>query len=190
MIMGCDNSKEKIHSTAKMNSESMIKVNSYKVSDDSISISYTIKNIFKHHIWVCDGINSVGKCDIIMDGRTLYLRFFSSLPYDRNILLYFPPFAHYSKLPSNSVIERTTKINLPVKESDLSVLSNKRLNRLSATQIVLQIGYLTEEHLSKLDIWAKKESDEKAIVQIIRGIKVREEILEVSISDVKVPVSP
>ncbi len=190
LFISCHDMENNNSSTININGNRMIDINWFRVSRGSFLISYKIKNVYDHNIWICDGISGVGKCDIKIEEKTLYLRLFSSLPHDKNLVYVIAPLAHYSRLSSNVSVERTIKIDLPIREDDLSFFSNRKAHRVNATQIVLQIGYLTEECLSILGGLAGRVSDGEIVVPIVRDVEVEEEILQVRISNVTIPVRP
>jgi len=183
----CDRLKREnnIYDRKDMN---MIKVDSYKILPDKFVMSYTIKNTLDCDIWICDGINSVSKGDICLKKNTLFLRLFSSLPYDDTILIYAPPVAYYSKLPTNSSVSKTIEVELPIKV--LSPFGSNRaiIGRVNASSLVFQVGYIAPDEISKLGEWARKELEDRLLVQVIRDVKIDERILEAEICNVKIPV--
>lgn len=170
--------------------DDMIKLNSYNMLPDKFVISYTIKNSFDGDIWICEGINSFGKADIGLKKKTIFLRLFSCLPYDDEMLIFAPPFAYYSKLPVNSSISQAIEIELPIKK--LSPFDSDRATiwKANASCLVLQVGYITPDEVSKLGEWARKESEGRLLVQVIRDVKIDEKILEAEICNVRIPVKP
>lgn len=186
----CDRFRHKNNTYDGNSGNDVLKLDSYKILPDKFVISYTIKNTFDYDIWVCDGINGVSKSDIGLKKKTLFLRLFSSLPYNDTILIYAPPIAYYSKLPPNSHISKTIEIELPIKNLSLFDSDRAPIWRVNASRLVLQVGYITPDELSKLGEWSRKESEDRLLVQVIRDVKIDEKILEAEICNVRIPVSP
>ncbi len=168
----------------------MITLNSKRILPDKIEISYAIKNIHDYDIWICDGINRISKGDICLKGKTLFLRLFSSLPYDKYTYYYYSPVAYYSKLAPKSSADRSVEMELPVKY--LSFGSDEFVGEKVASKLTLQVGYFADKELSRLGEWAKRESESRLAVPVIRdGGEIEEKILEVEIfNNVEILVAP
>lgn len=164
----------------------MLKIDSCEIFSDKLVISYTIENTYDYDIWICEGINSVGKADIGRKGKDIYLRFFSSLPYDEESLIYAPPLAYYSKLSPNSSTEKTISIDLPI--TSLSIFDSDKIKRMDASRLIFQVGFITADDVNKLGIWAKKDLNEMLLVQVIRDVKIDEKINKVEIDNLKIPI--
>lgn len=187
LICGCEYSKDNSIG-CKTDIDNMIEINSYERLPDKLIISYTINNKYDYDIWICDGINRELRSEIGLKKDTLYLRYISSLPYDSNILIYAPPFAYYTKLLPNNSIHKTIVIDLPVKGLSSFWGSEKPIFGRTVSCVELQVGYLTVENINMLGDWAKKESDDIMIVQVIRDVKIDEKILIAKIDELKIPV--
>lgn len=183
---GCEHSKDKFNSYKDPNS--MIEISSYKISSYKLQISYTIDNVYNYDIWICDGINRDLRSEISLQKNTLFLRYFSSLPYDKNIFISAPPIAYYTKVLPNSSVNRRIEIDLPVSGLSSFFGSEIPLLKKNASCVELQVGYLTIEDVKKLGIWAKEESNSTILVQVIRDIQVHEKILNAEINGIKIPV--
>ena len=187
LICGCEYSKDNSIG-CKTDPDDIIGINSYERLPDKLIISYTIKNRYHHDIWICDGINRELRSEISLKKSTLLLRYFSSLPYDSNILIYAPPFAYYTKLLPNNSIHKTIVIDLPVKGLSSFLGSEKPIFGRNASCVELQVGYLTNENINMLDNLAKKESENTMLVQVVRDVKIDEKILIARIDKIKIPV--
>jgi hypothetical protein len=171
--------------------DNMVQLTKHVASDESLSIFYRVTNDKDYPIWVCDGIDEVGRPDITMKGNTLYFRLFSRHLYPEGVLLYVPPTTLYSKLSPGESVERTIRVKLPISEQTRHVhlehdgrsLSKER----TATRVVLCLGYLTQQSVDAIGPYVRNLPQGGLEVATLE-VNVEENIMEASISDLHIPV--
>ncbi len=185
-IYGCESKNDDNNNHKQGDLSDMLKIDSCEIFSDKLVISYVLENTYNYDIWICEGINGVGKADIGRKGKVIFLRLFSSLPYDENLLYYISPLAYYSQLSANSYAKRTISIDLPI--TSLSMFDSDDIKRMSASRLIFQIGFITTDDVNKLGVWAKKDLNEMLIVPVICDVKIDEKIIKVEMDDLKIPI--
>jgi hypothetical protein len=193
VVSGCDRwrNSDTLDLPVPSRGDEMLKVVKHVISSDSLTIAYRVTNVKDYPIWVCDGLNQVGRAETTTEGSTLYLKMFSRGLYPEGVLVYAPPTGFYSKLSPGESLTRTIQTEVPIRRSSLrgSIERGQSRARLRpATHIVVEIGYFTQEAIDASEAFVRSLPEDKLEVAALE-MTVPEDVIAVSISGVSIPIA-
>jgi hypothetical protein len=193
-ILGCAPSGRTMRSRIREAKDFTLTIEQTCVSPDSFSVSYSVRNASDESVWVCEGVSGLQKPSVAVRGTTLVLKLLSSLPYDPDA--FYPSIlAGYYKLDSGESAHRTMILDLPISTGPLvsdphppNPLHYRGARTMQARSVVLQVGCIHQAAFDRLADYAKRLSTERAVVAVIRPMKIDEPVVEAKITDVRLDV--
>jgi hypothetical protein len=118
------------------------------VNDTNLELSFKIKNVSNHDVWLCDSLNpgdtSVFEYFLDKDGKTLLIRRRFNLPKDEGIMWEYPfPRARYVRLRPGQ--EKAESISLAVPVRPQHLFERLHANAEYVERIALEIGFYDED---------------------------------------------
>lgn len=160
------------------------------VNDQTLELSYKIKNDSNQDIWVCDGVGWVeDEFEVYLeDDQTLLIRRRLDVP--TFVVYYIWPEGQYSRLRAGEERAKSLSINLPVHHHWMFIPRLEKQGVIYARRLVVEIGYHTKD-LAQIILDLKGSDDDpnlynEAEISYLHSANEGEHVLRITVDGVLV----